>query len=100
MKENEKENEKEMNEMKEQIIDEIAIPLTTIFSGGEVSIDMNDGVAVIDLRICVKSNVRIPELAKKVQTAVKEAVQNMTGIVVSRVNLHIAGVEFETAQSV
>lgn len=62
-----------------------------------VSIEIVDGVAVIDLRICVKNSVRIPELAQKVQSAIKEAVQNMTGVVVSRVNLFIAGVEFPEA---
>lgn len=59
-----------------------------------VSIVINEGVAVIDLRICIKNDVRIPELSEKLQAAVKEAVQNMTGIVVSRVNLHIAGIVF------
>lgn len=59
-----------------------------------VSIVINDGVAVIDLRICVKNTVKIPELSQKIQSSVKEAVQNMTGVVVSRVNLHVAGIEF------
>lgn len=59
-----------------------------------VSITISDGVAVIDLRICVKHHVKIPELSQKLQTAVKEAVQNMTGVVVSRVNLYIAGIVF------
>lgn len=77
-------------------------PITPSFTGWllekqtvkPVSIMVNEGVAVIDLRICVKSPVRIPELSHKIQSAVKEAVQNMTGVVVSRVNLHIAGIEF------
>lgn len=77
-------------------------PITPSFTGWllekqtvkPVSIVINDGVAVIDLRICVKNSVCIPELSKKLQSAVKEAVQNMTGVFVSRVNLHIAGVEF------
>lgn len=62
-----------------------------------VSIVINEGVAVIDVRICIKNDVRIPELSKKLQAAVKESVQNMTGIVVSRVNLHIAGIVFPDA---
>ncbi|MEG1686585.1 MAG: Asp23/Gls24 family envelope stress response protein [Angelakisella sp.] len=59
-----------------------------------ISIAISDGVAVIDIRICVKSYVKIPELSRKLQAAVKEAVQNMTGIVVSQVNLYVAGVVF------
>lgn len=60
-----------------------------------VSIIVDDGVAVIDMRISVESGVNIPEVSKKLQYAVKEAVQNMTGIVVAKVNLHIANVIFK-----
>ena len=60
-----------------------------------ISIQLEDGVAVIDIRLEVRQGVKIPELSKKLQAAVKEAVQNMTGIVVSKVNLHIAGVVFD-----
>lgn len=65
-----------------------------------ISIQLEDGVAVIDIRVRVRHGAKIPELAKKLQTNVKEAVQNMTGIVVSKVNLQIAGVDFpeETAE--
>lgn len=78
-------------------------PITPSFTGWllekqtvkPVSVVINEGVAVIDLRICVKATVKIPELAQKLQSAVKEAVQNMTGVVVSRVNLHVAGIEFQ-----
>ena len=59
-----------------------------------ISIQLEDGVAVIDIRVKVKHGTKIPELAKKLQTNVKEAVQNMTGIVVSKVNLQIVGVDF------
>ncbi len=64
-------------------------------SARPVSIDLNDDVAVIYLHINVKSGVNIPKTSEKVQHAVKEAVQNMTGIVVSRVNIVIAGIVFE-----
>lgn len=65
-----------------------------------VSIEISDGVATIDIRLCTESGANIPELSKKVQSAVKDAVQNMTGIVVDRVNLHIAGISFADRQAV
>ena len=43
----------------------------------------------------MKAGVKIPELAEKVQAAVKEAVQNMTGIAVSHVNIEISDIIFE-----
>ena len=58
-----------------------------------ISIAIRDGVAIIDLRIYVCDGAKIPELTKKIQENIKEAVQNMTGIVVSKVNLYIAGIK-------
>lgn len=40
---------------------------------------------------------KIPAVAEKVQKAVKESVQSMTGITVSRVNMVVAGVRFSEA---
>lgn len=60
-----------------------------------VSIQLgDDGVAVIDIRLKIKHGAKIPELSRKLQNSVKEAVQNMTSVVVSKVNLQIAGVDF------
>ena len=64
-------------------------------SAKPITIDLTDDVARIDLHINVKAGVKIPELAEKVQAAVKEAVQNMTGIAVSHVNIEISNIIFE-----
>jgi len=61
-----------------------------------IAIDLNDDVAVIDIHVILKSGTRIPEVSEKIQTAVKEAVQNMTGIAVSKVNINVAGIDFGT----
>ena len=60
-----------------------------------IIINLTDDVAVIDIHIILKNGAKIPETSEKVQNAVKEAVQNMTGITVSRVNICVAGIEFE-----
>ena len=65
-----------------------------------VSIELNVCVATIDIRVYVAGNANIPEVSKQLQSAVKESVQNMTGIVVSRVNLHIAGITFQEKEAV
>lgn len=64
-------------------------------SAKPITIDLTDDVARIDLHINVKAGVKVPELAEKVQAAVKEAVQNMTGIAVSHVNIEISDIIFE-----
>lgn len=59
------------------------------------SIDLNDDVAVIDMFINLKYGTKIQDVAERIQSAVKEAVQTMTGITVSKVNLHINGIIFD-----
>ena len=63
-------------------------------SAKPIDIDLSDDVAVIELHVNIKAGVNIPETAEKIQSAVKEAVQNTTGIAVSRVNINIAGIVF------
>ena len=64
-----------------------------------VAVEMRDGTANITLHLMMCFGARIPAVAEKVQENVKAAVQNMTNVTVSRVNLVIAGLaEAEKAQ--
>ena len=56
-----------------------------------VTVEMRDGTAEITLHLVVAFGARIPSVAEKVQENVKTAVQNMTTVTVSRVDLVIAG---------
>ena len=56
-----------------------------------VVVEMRDGTANITLNLMMSFGARIPAVAEKVQENVKNAVQNMTNVTVSRVNLVIAG---------
>lgn len=56
-----------------------------------VAVEMRDGTANITLHLMMCFGARIPAVAEKVQENVKAAVQNMTNVTVSRVNLVIAG---------
>ena len=55
-----------------------------------VTVEMRDGTAEITLHLVVAFGARIPSVAEKVQENVKTAVQNMTNVTVSRVDLVIA----------
>ena len=56
-----------------------------------VTVEMRDGTAEITLHLVVAFGARIPSVAEKVQENVKTAVQNMTNVTVSRVDLVTAG---------
>ena len=63
-----------------------------------VQVEMRDGTANITLHLMMAFGARIPSVAEKVQENVKSAVQNMTNVTVSRVNLVIAGLAEAAAQ--
>ena len=57
-----------------------------------IKVDVNEGKAKIDVNIIVEYGVRIPEIAFEIQTKVKKAVETMTGLKVTEVNVHVQGV--------
>src|SRR5690606_3562353 len=63
-----------------------------------VKVEVGDKEAAIDLYIIVEYGCRIPEVAWNIQEKVKNAVENMTGLKVVAVNIHIQGVNFEKDQ--
>ncbi|MBR2957892.1 MAG: Asp23/Gls24 family envelope stress response protein [Clostridia bacterium] len=62
-----------------------------------VEVSKADNVYSITLHITVNEDAKIPVVAAEVQKAVKNAVQEMTSMVVSKVNVVIAGVEISDA---
>lgn len=62
-----------------------------------ISVLINNDVASIKIRINVESGAKVTEVAKKVQKNIKQYVQNLAGIAVSRVDVYIAGVTFAEA---
>ncbi len=73
--------------------------IKTGFQNKSIGISLSDDVATIDVPVTVEYGCKISEVASQVQTAVKTAVQNMTGIAVAKVNIYIAGVSFDNIKS-
>lgn len=63
-----------------------------------VRIDILEGVVCVDLALNIDYGYSIPETSKKVQEKVKAAIENMTGLEVSDVNVHVAGVDMEKSK--
>lgn len=57
-----------------------------------IKVDVGEKSAKIDVNIIVEYGARIPEVAFEIQTRVKKAVENMTGLKVLEVNVHVQGV--------
>lgn len=62
-----------------------------------VRILVRDDVAVIDVYVNLKAGAKIQEVAQQIQANVKASVQSMTGIAVSKVNVHVVSILFEQA---
>lgn len=64
-----------------------------------VKATISDNIIVLDLYIALHTGCKLGAVAEEVQEKVKEAVQNMTGYVVSKVNVHIADVQFPKTET-
>ena len=62
-----------------------------------IKVDVGEKDAKIDVNIIVEYGARIPEVAFEIQSRVKKSVENMTGLKVLEVNVHVQGVHAVTA---
>ena len=79
-------------------LDGVVGKMSKLKGNGPVTVRTIGDVAVVDLRIKVKGGVRVPLVAQEVQNAVKENIQNMTGVTVAGVNVTVAGAVFDDAK--
>lgn len=63
-----------------------------------VEVTKNDNVYSLKLFLTVDVDAKIPAVAAQVQKAVKNAVQEMTSMIVSKVNVVVAGVEISDTE--
>ena len=61
-----------------------------------VKVDVNEKTVKIDVNIIVEYGSRIPDVAYEIQNRVKKSVENMTGLKVDEVNVHVQGVNTES----
>lgn len=64
-----------------------------------VKVTIKDNVVNTDLNLNVEFGKNILETSKRVQEKVKSAVENMTGLSVEDVNIHIASVDMENEKA-
>lgn len=63
-----------------------------------IKVDVGEKSAKIDVNIVVEYGARIPDVAFEIQTRVKKSVENMTGLKVLEVNVHVQGVHAITSK--
>ena len=58
-----------------------------------IKVEATEKTTKIDVNIIVEYGVRIPDIAFEIQNKVKKAVETMTGLTVTEVNVHVQGVK-------
>lgn len=61
-----------------------------------VKVSVGDDNVVVELSLNIAYGYSVPKVSEKVQDKVKLAIENMTGLSVKEVNIHIAGVAIES----
>ena len=61
-----------------------------------IKVEVGEKEAKVDVNIIVEYGARIPDVAFDIQNRVKTAVEGMTGLKVSAVNVHVQGVNTES----
>lgn len=63
-----------------------------------VKVEVGEKEAALDIFVIVQYGASIPSVAQRMQEAVKQAVESMTGLNVVEVNIHVQGVSFGHAE--
>ena len=61
-----------------------------------IKVDISKKDVSLDVYIVVNYGVKIPDIAWEIQDKVKKELENMTGMTVTTVNVHIQGINYET----
>ena len=74
--------------------------ITEVLSGKKnlskgIKVEADEKEVRIDVNIIVEYGTRIPDVAFEIQNRVKKSVENMTGLKVAEVNVHVQGVKTE-----
>ena len=73
-------------------VDGIAGMLGRKSSGKGIKVELKENSAVIDLAVVMQYGCKIHEVARDMQARVRDAVESMTGMVVTSVNVNVLGV--------
>lgn len=64
-----------------------------------IKVSVENGSAMLEICIVVKNGCNIPQLSLKIQQNVKSAIESMTGLVVSKVDIVVSGIAAEPAKA-
>ncbi|WP_053219253.1 Asp23/Gls24 family envelope stress response protein [Virgibacillus senegalensis] len=67
--------------------------------GKGIKVELTDKGVLIDVFVVLDYGSRIPEVAQKIQTNIRQALRNMTALEIDEINIHIVGVQIEREET-
>ncbi|MCM3715243.1 Asp23/Gls24 family envelope stress response protein [Halalkalibacter oceani] len=67
--------------------------------GKGVKVELGEDGITVDVSVVITYGVAVPEVAKFIQSNIKQALQTMTAIELQAVNVHVVGVQFESTEA-
>ncbi|MDL4841591.1 Asp23/Gls24 family envelope stress response protein [Aquibacillus rhizosphaerae] len=63
--------------------------------GKGIKVELTNSGVLIDVFVIIDYGVRIPEVAQKIQTNIRQALKNMTSLEIDEINVHVVGVHMD-----
>lgn len=64
-----------------------------------IKVEVGEKQTAVDIYVVIKYGARIPDVAWKIQEKCKHAIESMTGLEVTRINVHVQGISFDAAKA-
>lgn len=64
-----------------------------------IKVEVGDRQTAVDIYVVIKYGARIPDVAWRIQENCKHAIESMTGLEVTRVNVHVQGINFDSEKN-
>lgn len=64
--------------------------------GKGVKVDLTEQGIIVDVSIVISYGASVPEVAKLIQLNIQQALETMTAIQLTEINVHVVGVYFDT----
>lgn len=64
-----------------------------------VKVDIGDNGITIDLYVVLNYGVKIPDIAQKLQSNIRQSLKSMTALEIEEINIHVVGIQMESSDS-
>jgi len=66
--------------------------------GKGVKVELTKDGILIDLYVVLQFGVSIPEVTQKLQTNIRQTIENMTALEITEINIHVVGIQTESRE--